>query len=112
MEDEEVNLRKGLRESEEICNDLEELRNDLEGLRKCSEGITYGQVEGEGFLEGYIEVMARAVAVGSMKAVAKIAAQDKHSYVYPQADSGPQSDILEEGFGLKQTARSQRVILQ
>lgn len=31
--------------------------------------IPYGKVEGKGFLEGYIEVMARAVAVGSMQSV-------------------------------------------
>lgn len=56
-----------------------------------SERIAYGKMESESLLEGYIEVMTGAVAVGCMESVTQITAYHEHTYIHTQSDTCAES---------------------
>ena len=66
-----------------------------------SEGVADGEVEGEGFAEGFHVVVAGAAGVvGSVDADAEVAAHHEHADVEAQAGAGAEGDVAQESGGL------------
>lgn len=78
-----------------------------------SEGVADGEVEGEGFAEGFHVVVAGAAGVvGGVDADAEVAAHHEHADVEAQAGAGAEGDVAQEGGGLELAAGTQGVVFQ